>query len=193
MLNVTSLKTSLLQMFDATRSDFVGWPPTLAQAVDNFASAYDLYALAATDASGDSVATTSVANFKTPLLILAPGSSAADAAQAFDDAFVAYWTGGVFAVGTPPTPAAPCPSIGGNMLWSVEISSIVQLATPNILKGLLLPEFAVLSADPDAKATAIANAFHTATTTAVMVLITGLDTTPPPAGPLPITNICTIF
>ena len=29
--------------------------------------------------------------------------------------------------------------------------------------------------------------------TAVTVLITGLDTTPTPAGPLPITNVCAIF
>jgi hypothetical protein len=59
------------------------------------------------------------------------------------------------------------------------------------LKALLEIEFAILQEDGSAKATALANAFHTATTSAVMVLITGLDTSVP--TPLPITNTCTIF
>lgn len=193
MLNVATLKTNLLKMFDPSRPDFLGWPTTLIQGVDNIANAYNQYAIVAMDASNDALVTANLAGFKAPLLALAPGSTIADTAQAFDDAFVAYWTGGVFAIGIPPTPASPCPSIGGTTLWSVEASSVVQLATPNVLKGLLLPEFAILSGDADAKATAIANAFHTATTTAIMVLITGLDTTPPPVGPLPVMNTCTIF
>jgi hypothetical protein len=193
MLNVSVLKTNLLKIFDATHLNFVGWPTTLVQGVDNIANAYNQYALAATDASTEAVAVTNIALFKTSLLGLTPGSTFADAAQAFDDAFVAYWTAGAFTFGIPPLPAAPGVTVGLTPPWTVEASSVVSLVTPNVLKGLLLPEFTILSGDADAKATAIANAFHTATTTAVTVLISGFDSTPFPAGPLPMTNTCTIF
>jgi hypothetical protein len=193
MLSAATLKNNLLNMFDPGSAGFLGWPATLNQGITNLANAYQAYAATAWDASNDLVATVNIAGFKAALAALVPGSTIAQAAQAFDNAFVAYWTGAVFAIGIVPTPASPCPSVGGTTLWSIEISSVVSVVTPNILKNLLLAEFAVLSADANAKATAIANAFHSATTTAVTVLITGLDTTPPPAGPLPITNTCTIF
>lgn len=191
-LNKTTLLNELRKFSDETYSGFTAFPKNKTEAKQKWAAAYDLYASAATDVSGDIVSTKNKAGFQGALL-LDDKNTPMKAAQEFENAFVAYWTGAVFAVGIPPTPAAKCPSVGGTTLWSTETTSVVTTITPNTLRSLLLPIFT-----DNTQKTAltqlqkIADAFHTATTTAVFVLITGLDTTPTPTGPLPITNTCTI-
>jgi hypothetical protein len=160
-----------------------------------WAQAYDSYARQAQDASSDLVLSTNL-----PGLIAAlnfDGSrSAAELAQQFETGFVAYWTGAVFSVGIPPPPVSPngCANVGGNSIFATEIASLVVAVTPGVMLSQLLPELMVVLKDEtiESRSNAIAQAMHRATTTAVMVLITGIDTTPPPAGPLPVTNICTI-
>lgn len=192
MLNVSKLHTELRKLADPDYSGFKGFPKSIPEARANWTQAYHAYASTAVDASNDMVATTNPAGFQSALVFTVP-SEVPQGAQYFDMAFVAYWTGGVFAIGAPPV-GAPCPSIGGTTMFSTEITSLVTTVVPNILAPLLAPIFANVDAKlaVSDRLQQIANAFHTATTTAVKVLITGLDTTPPPAGPLPITNLCGI-
>jgi len=198
-LVASTLEAELLKLFDSSNPSFSGYPATKDLACSNWGDAYDLYAGAATDVSGDAVVVKNKALFISTLQAQLPSDpstgTAVAASNAFDAAFIAYWTGASFAIGIPPTPAAVCPSVGGNTIFGVEATSLVSVVTPSVLANLLLPIFTDVSTASTAqdKAQQIASAFHTATTTAVIVLITGLDTTPPPAGPLPITNTCTIF
>lgn len=159
----------------------------------NWATAYNTYALDAVDASGDTfLAPPDPGNFANALSFatMDPASLAAE----FGVAFIAYWTGVTFAIGALLNPATePCASVGGTGIWSVEQISAVSLVTSIGLIASLASELAINSEDGAAKAASIAGFFHTATTTEVAVLITGLDTTSPPSGPLPITNFCQIF
>jgi len=157
-----------------------------------WASAYHSYASDVTDVSGDRATNLSRAKFQRILRFRSSGQ-ARNFARQLDQAFVTYWTGTVFAVGIPPSPAAQCPSAGGSGIFSSEISAVVVSVAPQVLSRLLIPALAATTASNDEAVSKIAQAFHTATTTAVRVLITGLDTTPSPAGPLPITNLCTLF
>ena len=195
-LAAATLSSEFIKVIDPENAGFVGWPATVADSCVNWGNAYHAYASQATDVSGDALVTANLPLFISTLQASLPAAAvgtAALAANAFDLAFIAYWTAAIFAIGAPPTPAAVCPSIGGTMLWSLEITSLVTAVVPAVLKGLLLPEFAIVDVATTAqeKADSLAQAFHTATTTAIMVLITGLDTTVP--IPLPITNLCTIF
>lgn len=185
------MENALLEFFREPNLD------TTVDAALEWTDAYDRYARDAEDASRERVAVVNRPGFQS---ILATGFNAQTGtantmAQLFDNAFVAYWTGGVFTFGIPPTPAAPCPSIGATPTWSAEFSSNVIAVAPGVLRSLLLPIFLGVSESTTVREQArrIATAFHSATTSAVTVLITGLDTTPPPGGPLPITNTCTIF
>lgn len=188
-LNQALLKSELLKLFDETDPGFAGWPTTIVQAATNFANAYDKYAIQAQDASGEPPLSVNKAGFETALMSIPVPEvgTAAVSANIFDQAFLAYWTGGSFTFGIPPPTG-----VGGTGIFSVELSSVVLSVTPSVLGNLLLPIFSTYSAFAEPQADAIASAFHTATTTAVVVIITGLDTTPPPTGPLPITNTGTI-
>jgi len=189
-----TLAEELTKLFDSSDPNFVGYPANLGAAASNWGNAYNTYASTAVDVSGDSLVSANAASFVSALQSgLESSSDATAAANAFDAAFVAYWTGAVFSIGFSPTPASACPSVGGTGLWSSEISSVVSAVTASTLTNLLVTEFAILGGSAASKADSLATAFHSATTTAVFVLITGLDTTPTPAGPLPITNTCTIF
>lgn len=191
-LRVGTLRSELLSIFQVSPDS----PSSSADAERQWAAAYDKYASAATDASGDRVIRKNRSGFHSQLRFRAKTGTAATMAQNCDRAFVAYWTGAVFAVGKVPSPSAPCPSVGGNTIFGTEISSAVAAVAPGVLRSLLFPIFSqsVPGNTPSERAGAIANAFHKATTSAVTVLITGLDTTPPGSGgPLPITNTCTIF
>jgi len=189
---------------DPNNPSFVGHPANVSDAATNFANAYDTYALDAVDYSGDAVAVVNKAGFESTLAASLPpgnpGGTPLAASAAFDNAFISYWTGATFAIGIIPPPAGICPNVGGNSIFSVELSSVVSAITPSILGNLLStvwnslpPTGSKETEDPSIAASAIASALHTATTTAISVLISGLDTTPIPAGPLPITNTCTVF
>jgi len=165
------------------------------QAEAMWTNAYDSYGLDAEDVSGDRVTTVNMGGFLSALDFGSSGGTSRKAAQDFDRAFVAYWTGGVFAVGSLITvPPGACPNVGGNGIWGSETTSVVVAVAAGVLAGLLEPIFSATREGDTAasKADQIAGAFHDATTTAVSVLITGLDTTPGPTGPLAITNTCTI-
>lgn len=188
-LDRTKLSRELRSLFGGTSG--VG---TIPAAKERWARAYHSYATGAEDVSGDRVQTANRPGFLGALQ-LRNGASTREAAQMFDRAFVAYWTGAVFGVGQLiAAPSAQCPNIGGNGIWASEVSSVVVGVLEGVLAGLLQPEFESLRQRDTAfsKAEVLARAFHRATTTAVMVLITGLDTTPGPTGPLVITNTCTI-
>lgn len=194
-LDVATLKAELLKLFDPDDVGFVGYPATIAAAATNLANAYDTYASSAEDVSGDALVSADKATFESILAAQLPapvvGTLPADAALAFANAFIAYWAGATFAVGSLP-PASPpgCPNMGGTTIFSAETTSVAVAVAVGLLADLTT-EFAVNTVDPDAKADDLANALHTATTSEVTVLITGLDTTLP--VPLPITNTCTVF
>jgi hypothetical protein len=194
MLVEANLASEFLKLVDSASPSFSGFPSSKADATTNWAQAYNTYALSAQDASEDLVASVSLPGMISTLLAQLPDSATGTpdlAAAAFDSAFVQYWTGAIFAVGIPPTGLGACPNAGGTSVFSSEISSVVTAVTANVLKDLLLPIFNSIN-DGIVASQLLATAFHTATTSAVIVLITGLDTTPAPAGPLPITNTCGI-
>ena len=192
-LSQPTLKQELLKIFDKDNPAFVGFPATVIDAATNFGNAYNTYALTAQDASGDILATANLPLFTSTLAAALPPDPVAGtptiAAQAFAAAFTAYWTGAIFAIGIPPPFG-----IGGLGIFSVELSSLVTIVLSPLLATPLELIFTVpptAAQTADAQADSIATAFHTATTTGVTVVITGLDTTPPPpvgVGPLPIIN-----
>jgi hypothetical protein len=183
-LTSAKLEAELLKIIDKDDPGFLGWPTTVADAATNWGNAYHAYASKAEDISSDRVLTTNLSGFITAFTNGITGSTtAAQAADAYEAAFVAYWTGATFDIGN-----LPPWGIGGNGIFGLELSSVVNSITPNVLSNLLKVEFAILSSDAAAKASALAGQMHTATTTAVLVLISGTDTTSPPAGPWPIIN-----
>lgn len=189
-LNQAKLKTEIMKLIDEETPGFIGFPTDLVTACQNWGNAYNIYALDAVDISGDKLLTSNLVGFQNALAANLPVAEAGTsilAASAFDLAFISYWTAAVFSIGM-----IPLGGIGGTGIFSVEISSVVSAITPNVLNNLLLPIFNLNSEDTDAKADSLATAFHTATTTAIFCLISGLDTSPPPGGPLPIINISTI-
>lgn len=199
-LSKPTLVNEFLKLIDRNNPAFAGYPATKIDAVTNWCNAYNTYAMSAQDASLDFLVTSNLSGMITTLFQqlpdAVPTATGAQAAAAFDAAFVTYWTGAVFAVGIPIVPVPPprCPNIPGphDNIWGIEISSVVSTVTSGILQNGLDLEFAILSDDAVVKADALADSFHVATTTAVLVLISGTDTTPSPSGPLPITNLCTI-
>jgi hypothetical protein len=148
----------------------------------------------AEDVSGDQVTRVS-SNGLRSALNFDNRESASDFCRQIERGFRGYWTGAIFAVGTPPSPAAACASVGGSGVFGSEITSLVVSVLPNVMFSSLLPVVRSFTRETSAddRAKDIAAAMHRATTTAVIVLITGLDTTPGPSGPLPITNTCRIF
>lgn len=191
MLSAATLKTELLKIFDQANPGFLGFPGTVADAASNWANAYNTYAMSATTINGGTVVTTNQAGFTAILSAQLPDGNTGTivtAANAFDAAFCAYWTGGVFTPG-----GLPLVGVGGTGIFSIIISSIVVAVTTGVLSTNLQLAFGTIQSDADAAATAISNAFHAATIAAVSVLISGLDTTPPPAAPLPIINTGTLL
>lgn len=186
MLSQTKLRDLILDLTDPDSLNFNPDDPSSA-----WTDVYDSYAVDAQDASDDAVVSTNAAGFHSQLS-LAHGLTPAQAAAEFDAAFVAYWTGATFGISIPAV-APVCPSSGGNGIFGLEISSVVTVVTPGVLGAALLALFNVVTPDFTTRATQLAAAFHAATTGAITVLITGTDTTPSPAGPLPITNLCGVF
>lgn len=192
-LSQTKLRDEFRKLTDPNFGSFAGYPASAAAAAASWATAYDTYARDAVDASGDAVVTVNKPGFQSALTTALLASTTPQAAAAgFANAFTAYWTGAVFAVGLLPPPAGPCANVGGNGIFGAEVSSVVTVVNAAALQSALATEFQTLSGNGNTKAQALAAIFHSATTTGVTVLISGLDTTPPGSGPLPITNTCTI-
>ena len=191
-LSESSLTDMFRKIMDPEHPEYQ-LPETTDEAREAWADIYDTYAQNAEDVSGDAVTVTNRAGFKAALVFTSSTdpSAAGVVASEFANAFLAYWTGGVFAVGTPPSPGAVCTSVGGNLVWGVEASSLVTVVNPAILQASLTTEFGKNTVDGKVKSEDLAAIFHAATTGDISVLITGLDTTAP--TPLPITNTCTVF
>lgn len=196
-LSQSTLETEFRKIIDPDFASFGGFPGSISEAQSRWATAYDTYASAATDISGDSVASKNKPGFQSALAFL-QNNSYAQAAADFRTAVETYWTGATFAVGALVAgTGSPCPNVGGNSIFGTETTSLVTAILSGVMATFqtgLVSEFTSVSDNGAAKAAALAALFHTATTTGFQVLITGLDTTPPGSGgPLPITNTCTIF
>ncbi len=190
------LVEGLRQICDPTHPNHA-FPASRSEAIQRFTDAIvTAYSYKAEDISGDAVATLNEPGWLLALLSgLGPSWTAAAAAQGFGNAFAALWTGGAFAVGTPPAPGGECPNVGGTGIFSVENTSVVNSANGASVQADLLNCFNNLSSDGDAKMNEFATIIHNRSRSAssVSVLISGLDSTPPPGGPIPITNTCRVF
>lgn len=187
-LNPSRLASSILDIF--TNKAGIN---SVEEFERSWAAAYDDYAREAEDVSGERPLTVNAPGFRQSLNFRSSRHPSIIAAQ-FEAGFRAYWTGAVFVFGVPPPPVPPCPNVGGNTIFGIELSSVVSAVTPGVMFSQIFPEFSMaFRGDTIAsRASAIAAAMHRATTTAVLVLISGTDTTPPIAGPLPIVNLCGI-
>lgn len=159
-------------------------------AEQRWATAYHAYCLDAEDVSSDPPINLASLKFRS-LLNFRGSFTAAQFAAQLEAAFVAYWTGTLFSILVPPLVTSACPSIGGTGLWSVEVTSVVVPVVPQAMYTAVFPILNTPSISWQAKSTQLAHAMHRVTTSAVTVLISGLDTTLP--TPLPITNTCTVF
>lgn len=188
-LSENTLTDELRKVFDKEHPGFLGFG-TEAEQKSKITDAYDTYATQAEDASGDSLQTANKAGFEAALVFTVPGT-AVSAAASITAAFTTYWTGATFNVDViNPNPA--CSSVGGNLIFGAETTSVAAVGpTVGLLAGLT-SALSDTAETGEEKARSIASALHSATISSVLVTIVGLDTTPPTAGPLPITNICTI-
>lgn len=193
-LTLAALKAEILKLIDPENPGFVGYTNSYAVAAANWATAFDNWASNAEDDSGDNPAVVFKALFQTALLSAwASSTTKEDGAQSFADAVNDYWTGGIFSVGSlVPGTGNNCANVGaGTRVFATEATSVVTSVTTAAIYVLLLGEFTQYRTSMDAKAQALAEAFYNPITVGgVFVTITGIDTTPPPAGPLPVTNVC---
>lgn len=186
-LNVARLQQALAAWFSAPEAI-----RSQVQAEARFARVYHEYAREGEDVSGERATTLVPSKFQGPLRF-AGSRTAEQFARQLDAAFVAYWTGAVFAVGVVPSPAPPCPNVGGTGVFATETTSVVTVVAAGALFSAVLPVLRKKADTVGSQARAFADAIDSVTKSAVTVLITGLDTTSPPTGPLPITNTCTVF
>ncbi len=186
ILSLATLTQALQDLGDPTSARYPG-DGTLAQAAGRLVGAYDTYASQAVDLGGNKLAAGNTLAMRAALLATFATSmgTVPSAAQAFGAAHTAYWAGAVFTPGAPPPPGTPGIA-GGNGIFSVVASSVVTVAPGAFLTAALLNLLAAPSTDPASRAQAFAQAWHTCTGQ-VAVLMVGIDTTPSPAGPLPIT------
>jgi len=186
-----SLSESLLR--ERLMSIFSDPVKSYAQAEVRLGHVYHEYASQAVDASGDSLLSSNPSGFRSALRF--SGISKLEFASQMDTAMQSYWTGAAFGIGSLVVgTGVPCPNVGGTGLFSSEISSLVSVVTPGVMRGALLADPLSLTRNNSmSAAVAFARAMHLATSSAVLVLIAGLDTTPPPGGPLPVTNTCHLF
>lgn len=199
-LSKDTLETEIRKVIDPAHSEFVGFSADSeasvrrADAAAKWATAFDNYGQSVQNVNSDNfLAPPNKVGFQAALSFTA-GSAAGTAAE-FGSAWSAYWTGLTFIIGLPGpiNGSLECPNIGGNTIFGIIISSAVTAVVPAPLITALTALFGVASTDPAVKAADFANAFHTASVGNVAVLTAGTDTTPPPAGPLPITNTCRLF
>jgi hypothetical protein len=157
-----------------------------------WAQAYHEYAKSAEDVSTDIQQNLDVAKFREKLRFRDSRSAMQFAGQ-LDAAFVAYWTGAIFGIGTLPPGTPPCPNVGGSGTFSSEVASVVIAVTSGKLLRALLPVLTSGFGSAQAQASRFSTVLDFVTKTAVTVRIQGWDTTPPMGGPLPIANTCTVF
>ena len=190
-LNPALLEAEILKII---KPDSPNFPRSIPEAAAAWANAYGIYAKGAMDASKDVLASGNQPGFQGSLKFIAPTGNPATAAAEFGAAFIAFWTGATFVVGTPPLVPAPCPWIPPSVVsWQTEITSTVISAVPGSLVPALTSEFARYeSRSPEAKAKSIAGHFHAATISGVLVLITGIGAQPGIPPTVPVTLTCNI-
>jgi hypothetical protein len=166
-LDKSVLKASILQMINDGYT-------TVSAAANAWADAYDIYANGtssfAQDQSTDRVTTVSKSALASGLISAFSGTSASGAASGIESAVIAYWTGGVFGITTPPTLLDP--------MAISDISAVVNNPGSG-LASALLSIFGANKTDADASADQVATAFDTHAKT-VKVLCTYLATLPSP-------------
>lgn len=183
----------------------VGEQPTAASAASAWVSAFAAYAQTAQDVSGDPLIAGNLAAFQAQLTSLftqdtawlaghpnqAKGNvSPSDAAQGLAKAFASFWTGATFAVAIPVAPGTPGTAGAGTQIFMQEASSVVTVVSPAALALQLTQAFSTPTGSAYDALGRIADALHTACTSDVTVLFTGIDTTP--ITPLPVTNTNTV-
>lgn len=187
----STMVTEMIKFMDKDDGSFVDFPASPADFASKMSAAYDLAGGAVIDESMDAVASKNPAGFESAIAAIpSPSGTAAAAATQFGLAQVGYWAGAVFAIGTLPL-GTNCPNVGGNTIFASEISSAVIAALGVSLTAALTTEFGTLGSG--SKVQAIADALESSVQSEITVLITGLDTTPPAAGPLPVTNTCVVM
>lgn len=203
-LSESKLVTELRKIMDPSFEDFIPFG-TVEDASDEsgitdvrntmrqrWSSAYDAYASSAEDLSGDSVLTKFPAKFLNSLTFAEPGTNET-AALEFSTAWARYWTGGAFAIGKLVAGlGSPCPNVGlGTKLFAMEATSLVTVVNAFPLLAALVTEFSTVTESNKTRAENLAKIFHTATTTQISVVITGVDATTP--TPLAVVNTYTVF
>jgi hypothetical protein len=104
---------------------------SISDSMNVFINSYETYAMEAQDISGDNPATLNKAAALSILNTTTLSATATSAAQVFEDAIIAFWTGGSFATATPPPGTIP-----------PEISAAVTgPPTPGSLKSAILAVF----------------------------------------------------
>jgi hypothetical protein len=195
-LSVTTLIDQIRRLTDPTHPNHA-YPETRVAAISAWRDVYDTYAAVAKDRSDDVVSSKNPAGFAAALTSGWQSSwMIGVAVSTFVSALTAYWTGGAFAVGSliSGTGSSPCVNAGsGTKVFAVEQTSVVTVSSFSPSYNDIYAVFRNLTEDGYQKAADLAAAFHSGTTNNVTVLITGLDTTPPPTGPLPVTNTCKVF
>jgi hypothetical protein len=186
-LSVETLRQALTQFFSNP-----GRVPTAARAEELWAESYHTYAREAQDVSGDVPQNLDPEKFLRELDFL-NSRSAMQFAEQLDRAFVSYWSGVTFATGLLPPGSPPCPNAGGSGTFGSEVASAVYNIEAGAMLRALLPVLSGGFGSAQAQASRFATVMDRVTKTSVRVLIVGQDTTPPPTGPFPITNNCTVF
>jgi hypothetical protein len=199
-LSKSTLEDEIRKVIDPSHEDFVGFSTApeasvrRADAAEKWADAFDAYGRGVENVNEDTfLSEPNRAGFEAALTF--ETETAEEAATEFGNAWTAYWTGLTFVLGTPGAinGSVECPNVGGNLTFGVIASSLVTAVNSVPLVAALKSLFEAPSADPAAKAAALADALHNACVGQVTVLTSGTDTTPPPGGPIAITNTCRLF
>lgn len=186
-LNPFILQEQLTLILDPGNPRFTGFERDLQACVERFVTAFDTYAIQATDVSDDALVRGNQDAMRVVLrsgLVLQNNGRAA--ALVFAHAFAAYWQGAPFATDKLVEPLHP-KTTGGNRIFLNETSSRVIGVDTEPYVEFLVPELRVLSGGVT-KMQRLARAIHEATIVSVLVQIDGLDTTMMP-GPLPVQNV----
>lgn len=181
-LSIPTLTRLLANLGDPESAQYPG-AGSLSQAPQRLAEAYDAYARDAVDPGGNPLVSGNVVMMEAVLAsVFSVGDqSVLAAAQGIGAAHTAYWLGTTFAPGASPAAVG----VGGTGIFSQVVSSVVVAAPAADLVADLVRLFSAPSTQAQLRADEVAQAWH-AVTQQVSVTMVGVDTTPPPAGPLPV-------
>lgn len=144
---------------------------SISESMSEFADQYESYALNAIDISGDNPLVVQKAAMLAILNTITENETPASAAQKFEDAVIAFWTGATFALTIPP-PGSIAPEISAN---------VTSPPTTGSIKPGLQTIFEDLDSEAtvSSKANEIATELHNGTITTQVTCI-GTAAVPPP-------------